>query len=228
MCGLGNAVSVAMLPMWAPIMKGMQEQADAQIEEQARAEMDALEAQEAAAETEEQKAEIRRQRETKKVIVPMQMDMGKMFEMYEDPMLIGYGMTDGIIGALLNLFLLISGIGLLNYRDWARKMALWVAGLKIVKLLVLQGFAIAVVVPNFAKNMGAFVDDMIAKVPGGGGANAPPPGTIATIYGVTGTAGMVVFILVALIYPIVTLWLLNKPAAKAACQAPATDLAEAR
>lgn len=142
-----------------------------------------------------------------------------------------YLWADVITGPMLNLLMLASGIGLIQLRGWARKLALWVAGLKIVRLVALAGMLMIVVIPHlsdaFAILMNTEVGDEILRTieekqgQPGMPVGAPPidlrnlgpalrgGGSVVTVF----TLGL------ALIYPILTLVVLTRPAVRAACVA---------
>src|SRR5262249_60773405 len=61
-----------------------------------------------------------------------------------------YFCADFVTGPVLNLLMLAAGIGLTQLRVWARTLALWVAVLKLVRLVVLTASFVVVVVPLVA------------------------------------------------------------------------------
>ena len=90
-----------------------------------------------------------------------------------DPRILGYGLVDVATGLVLNFVMLIAGIGLLRSRSWARKTGIWVAALKLLRLVVVYGYAIAVVGPVYSEKMSAMMEQMAAQMPQKGG--GPPP-----------------------------------------------------
>src|SRR5262249_47445633 len=56
------------------------------------------------------------------------------------PWLARYLWADVVTGPVLNLLLLVSGVGLILLKGWGRTLALWTAGLKILRLLLLNLF----------------------------------------------------------------------------------------
>ncbi|MBL9121991.1 MAG: hypothetical protein JNG90_00030, partial [Planctomycetaceae bacterium] len=98
-----------------------------------------------------------------------------------------------------------------------------VAGLKIARLVLVYGFAIAVVVPLFAAMMGEMMEKTMSSMPQRAG--GPPPAAqfgqgIAMFYGFALSAGAVLMVLVGMIYPLIMLWVLTRPKVKAACGDP--------
>ena len=225
LCGACSGVSalmqVAMAPMTEGYQKTMQETINAQAQKEQDKKIDALKEQEAAATTDEEKAELAAKRQALEDRPPPEIPMADMMAAYRDPRLIGYVIGDIASGLLLNIFLFISGIGLLAARAWARKMGLWVAALKIVRLVVVYGFAIAVVVPVFSEKMGEMMEKMTTQMQQQQPAGAPPMPqigqTLAAVYGIAMSAGAVLMILFGTVYPIIMLWVLTRPKVKAAC-----------
>ena len=57
-----------------------------------------------------------------------------------DRSFIRYTWVDVVTELALNALLLASGVGLLHWRPWARRLGLWTAGLKVVHLVLLYGY----------------------------------------------------------------------------------------
>ena len=192
-----------------PMVSGGIEQADKQAE-QAQAELLAdLEQQEADAVTEEEKEQIRAMRQQATTTSPA--PPLEMFRAMSDPKLIAYGIADGSTGLILNVMMFISGIGLLSRKEWARRLALWTAGLKIAQVIVMQIVNIMLIVPIQAKAMQAMFDEMNAN-----GAGAPPI-NMGEVQGMMYTALAIFTVVVCSIYPALTLWFLSRPGAKVVC-----------
>lgn len=58
-----------------------------------------------------------------------------------------YFWTEVSVGIFLNILMIVSGAGLLRLRNRARKIALWVAGLKILRLAVMTTVTLFVSIP---------------------------------------------------------------------------------
>lgn len=172
-------------------------------------ELAALDEQIENAETEEEKELLRSQRE--QVATVQEVQIPNMFSAMSNPKLLAYFIVDGTTGLLLNTLMLISGIGLLYRKEWARKLALWVAGLKIVRQIILQLVNIAVIVPiqmDAAKQM---FEQMNQNGP------PAPPVDMAGIQGIMYTAMAVFTLVIGCMYPALTLWFLSRPGAKVVC-----------
>lgn len=232
LCGVCSGASVLMQVAMAPVSESYQKQMfegmEAKMQQDREQRIAELKQQEEEAADDEQKAVYAAEREALEQQPPANMPMADIMAAYRDPRLIGYMIADFSSGILFNLLMLASGIGLIASRSWARIMGLWVAWLKIARLVLVYGFAIAVVVPVFSKAMGEMMDKMqIPQQPG-----APPMPdmgqTVATVYGIALSAGAVMMILFGAVYPIIMLWVLTRPAVKAACgEVPVQTSAEA-
>ena len=169
LCGACGSVSMLMQVAMAPLSEGYQRTMIEALKAQRQQEHDKsiaeLKEQEEATENEEEKAQLAAQRKTLEAQPPADVPIADMMAAYRDPKLIGYLVADSITGLVLNALLLASGIGLLAARAWARKLAIWVAGLKIARLVLVYGFAIAFVIPTFSKQMGEVAEQMVGQLP---------------------------------------------------------------
>lgn len=223
LCGACGSVSMLMQVAMAPLSEGYQRTMVEALKAQRQQERDKsiaeLKVQEEAAVTEEEKAQLAAQRQTLEAQPIVDLPVADMMGMYREPTFIGYLVADTITGLVLNALLLTSGIGLLAAKSWARKLAIWVAALKIARLVFVYGFAIAFVVPTFSKQMGKVAEQMVGQLPSRPGAPPMPPAgqTIATAYGIALTSSAVLMILFGAIYPVIMLWVLTRPKVKAAC-----------
>ena len=207
----------------APMFTAMQQQVKTAQEAERAEQLRQLEEQEQAAQTEEEKQSIQNQRQATQssptIVMPIMPDMSKMYGMNQ-PRVMAYFMTDILSSIVLNVLLLVSGIGLVGMKEWGRKQALWVAAIKIGLLFVLQFYNIVMVAPVMAKQMTEVMEQMMSQVaPGSRG--GPPPGfgsELATVYGISLTVTAVGTLLVGSIYPGILLWFLTRPEAKAACR----------
>src|SRR6202040_3864502 len=75
-----------------------------------------------------------------------------------------YLWADLATGPVLNLLMLASGVGLTQLRVWARKMALWVAVLKIVRILALTLIFTLVIVPQASRAIDSIAHTELGKV----------------------------------------------------------------
>jgi hypothetical protein len=178
---------------------------------------------EQAATTEAGKAQIRSERQAllARPAPPATPKMDFMTGGLKDPRVVGHYAVDLGSGMILNILMLATGIGLVRLREWGRRMGIWVAGLKVARLLALTASAILVVIPVTTRTMQRDIAAEFQRQAAQGGA-APVPagagaadfvramGTMSTIYAV----GLLVL---GSIYPAITLAVLTRPGSRAAC-----------
>ncbi|AGA26153.1 hypothetical protein [Singulisphaera acidiphila] len=140
-----------------------------------------------------------------------------------------YFWADFATAPVLNLLMLASGIGLTQLRIWARKMAIWVALLKIVRILALTFFFTIVVVPQARRAIDGVAHTELGKViimkanAAQIKASTGPPAVIYTaedfaLWMATMAYFCAVFgMILCLIYPAISLVILTRPSVKAAC-----------
>lgn len=217
--GASAILQIAMAPMSAGYQKAMQEAMHAQVLQEHQQKIDSLQKLEDAETDPLIKAQFTVQRQTLEQTPPPVVDFPDMTKLYQDAYLVAFMAADFSTGLVLNGMLLASGIGLLAAKRWGRRLGLWVASLKIARLVALYGFAIAVVIPGIAKAMGEMVEAMMKQTPRPPGQPPLPPmgQTFAMVYGVGLSAGAILMILCGAIYPAVMLWVLTRPGVKTAC-----------
>lgn len=216
-CGLSLLSQLAL----SPAMEAMQQQVQQELnqsEAKRKKEIATLDEQEKAATTEQEKATIKSAREAlesqTRPVVP-QFDYSATMR---DPRILGFGIGDVVTGLLLNLLMLASGVGLLRSRSWARKTGVWIAALKLARLVLLYGYAIAVVGPLYSQKMSEMMEQMAAQMPQKGG--GPPPQvaqSVAVGYTIMMTACFALMMVFGSIYPAISLWVLTRLKVKRAC-----------
>lgn len=140
-----------------------------------------------------------------------------------------YFWADFATGPVLNLLMLASGVGLTQLRVWARRMAIWVALLKIVRILALTLFFTIAIVPQARRTMDAVAhtelgEVIIAKANSAltQASHGPPPVHYTAENFAVNMAAMAYILAVfgmilCLIYPAISLVILTRPSVKAAC-----------
>jgi hypothetical protein len=219
-CGLFSVASIAFMPAFQKAMQSQVKQVEVKVGQRRQAALDALQDEEKSAKTEAERTAIAVRRASvmsspKQTLVGSTMDMEAMG--LTDPKLLGYWYADIFSGIVLNLVMLISGIGLIRLRPWGRSIWLWTAGVKIVRLLLLYGYFALAVVPIMSEKLGRAIGTMMAQQQqafGRGG--GPSVDMLVRIYAITYTIYAVGIIVVGSIYPAISLWLLNKTNVKAA------------
>jgi hypothetical protein len=200
-------------PLFAPMMDAQREQMQAAIEAERKAELQKLKDEEELAKTAEEKAAIQAREKTLAAKpVPKMPDMSRMWGM-TDPRLQGFFWIDFLTMIPLNLAMLISGVGLVTLKEWGRVIGVYVAGLKIARLIALYSVFIVAVAPVWTQQLTKTLEEMMPP----GGPNAQQMNTLATVYGVMITVYAVSMIILGAIYPAIAFWVLTRPSAKAAC-----------
>jgi hypothetical protein len=205
------------------VFEGVQKQLEKQTESARKAEMAALDEEEKAAKTEEEKVQAaahRREIEHRpKAPLAGMMDFNKTT--MTDPTFLAYSWTDVLSGLVLNVMLLVSGVGLLHWRPWARRLAVWTAALKLVRLVLVYSFFIIAIVPPYAQKLGKVAIEMLQLTTQQTGGRAAPAFINADFYVRLYTvmySGLALGIMVfGAIYPALLLWHMTRPRVIAAC-----------
>ncbi len=125
---------------------------------------------------------------------------------------------DNIAGLFLNGLMIAAGMGLVALRTWGRRLALQVAALKLLKVIVMTVLTVGFLVPLNVVRTREFYERIEARARAQGmGANAGMGTQVAEMTAITSTITSVGFGIIAMIYPALSLWLLNKPSVRAAC-----------
>ncbi len=213
MCGLCSGVSqFASSAFLGPLMQAQQQQLQAQLQAQQDRMIQQLKDQEANAPDEATRQQIAQERQ--------RLEQQPLQQAPDFTALMGIGQSMAWYTWLslgtsvpLNILLIIAGAGLLRRQEWGRKLCLWTAGSKVVRLLIDQGLWIFVVVPDLAQTIG---DAMTKMMPPN--AQGPPPGAMTGVYLVVYSVQGVLTILFGSIYPLISLYLLSRPRVREACQ----------
>lgn len=126
------------------------------------------------------------------------------------------------IGALLNVVMIVSGIGLRNLKESSRKVTLWMSGGKVLRILLVLVVDLAFVLPvqmEMQKDIQKSMREQMAQS-SRGGPNAQQQKTImetmAVAQTVAGFAAIVVIALGSTVYPLLLCWFLTRPRVKLA------------
>jgi hypothetical protein len=226
LAGLGKVVSTLYMPAVSAMMRAQQAkmEADALAKEQEDVAdlLAGLAEREKAATTPAQKEEIEAERAAirsrPKPFVP---NMTAGTEVAQDPAFVRFNWGEILTGLALNAPMLASGIALLRLREWGRRLALWVAGLKLVRLLVLTIASLIVVAPLMTRMMGQEFEKVGTQMQqagrGAGPVQAQQLKQMRFFTGIAMTASYVGFYALGAIYPAVVLRVLTRPGVRAAC-----------
>jgi hypothetical protein len=220
-----TAIGYGAFYLYAPAIQSYFSLPMKQIQEKQKADRAAkiaeLKAAEAAAKTEAEKQTLADERAAAEAKVDLDMsafdDLQKT-NAYNEPRLAIYEIFDISTAVVLNVLMIVSGGGLMALAGWARRLAIWVARLKILRwVLLIAGnmiFIIPLMLERTEKAMAAF--ELQIKTSGAG---APPFSlTALTRWSVIfGSLVLVFTAIVSSVYPAMLLWYLSRPAARAAC-----------
>jgi hypothetical protein len=139
--------------------------------------------------------------------------MSMSFAATEPPVVWVYGVLDGVAGLVLNVALLIAAIKLVNLRASGLRAILWVAAIKLARIAVFGVVMMGWVMPLQIRLMRERMAEAFAPGQGGGGVPTMTPEIFAAMV----SSSVVVYGLLATIFPILLLVQLRKPRVKAAC-----------
>jgi hypothetical protein len=216
------AVVAAFMPLTGRAVTEIQKKIEAQGKRSRKAEMDVALQKLKAAKTEQEKiqAEARRlEIESRpKAIMPGMVDFNKF--VYSDPIVISWFWTELVSSLILNVVMLVAGVGLFYYRSWGRTAGIWNAALKIVRLVLIYGIAVIAIVPLLSRNLATMAAEMIVaqqQALGKAGGPAQPAEFLAKVYMVMYSIMAVGMMVAGSIYPAVSIWFLTRPSTRAAC-----------
>jgi hypothetical protein len=211
---------IAMLfatPMIMEMSMGVVKQAQTKVDQQRKDELAELKKEATEAKTDEEKKQAEERLSTLEKTPQVKMpDMSKVTDMMKNPVIRANQWCDFISGLVLNVAMLVSGIGLLQLREGGRRLALWTFGLKIVRLGVLASVMITLILPITAKVSSDMMAGMVKS--GAGGPQAAMMGNMAKFQAAFGTAQAVLGVVFGSIWPVIGLILLSRPGTRVACQ----------
>jgi hypothetical protein len=192
--------------------------------------VDDLKTQEKAASNPEEKARLKKEREELEA-KPMRIDDKVDFKRLNRALasLRIYIGVEVVTGPILNVLMLISGIGLLQLKGWARTMGIWVALLKMLRLIGLTAFLCVAVIPTLSSAMGQALESpmgeaVMAKAmeqqkarPGGAAQPMPPLKDIVEMFKVMGYVYAIGYACLGVVYPLVAVLVLTRSGARDAC-----------
>ncbi len=226
--GAGYAAWFACAPMITQQMRaGIKKQQE--IDKAAReSKLAELKQQEDAAKTDEDKATIRDERKAlEKHVAPDLSGMDDIlgWNVFSDVRLAIFYISEVSTGMLLNLLMIISGAGLMALAEWARRLALGVAWLKILRWVAMIAVTMFLVLPITVERSQKLFQQIEAqaKVQSGGKAVVLPMSQMGRFTAISGAVVVVFSGVVASVYPALSLWFLTRPPSRAACLMEATS-----
>lgn len=219
-CGLCLIGSYALMPVFSKMLVKVQRDLQTKQDATRKAVLEGFEDEEKAATTDEAKAAVAEKRkrfesEPQPPKIP-RMDLGVIG--MQETVVRYYVWAEFVSGLVLNILLLTAGIGLVMRRPWGIKLGLSVALLKMIRLVLVYGYAALAIVPKVAVGMAKFqMQSMAQQLPPGQKLPAGFEETITKLLLIWYTSCAVMMIIVGSIYPMVSLWLLSRPSTRAAC-----------
>jgi hypothetical protein len=146
--------------------------------------------------------------------------------MTQRPVIRIYSAVEGGLGIVLNILMIVSGVGLLRVAEWGRRLALSVAWLKILRWIAIVAFTLIVIVPMTTEMTQKLLTQVEAQAKANSrGATPFPMATLSQFAAVAGAVSSVMTALFAVIYPILLLWFMTRPSTIAAVVAKARSSA---
>jgi hypothetical protein len=227
--GLCSGVSALLLPTMFSRMEVFKK-APADSKAKRASEIAELLEKEKAATTETEKAELK----NKRLDLEDQADTDEMTESIstnamggtKNPILMGVTLADVVSAMILNVLMIVAGVGLMKCQEWGRKLGIWVAGIKIVRLVAVAWVSFAVVMPISTTSMLDMSNKMEETQRRQAARRGRPPAQVlvrqpqndmAKMMTVAGTASAVGLVVIGSIYPAISIWLLSTDGARAAC-----------
>jgi hypothetical protein len=193
-----------------------------------------LKRQEAAAKTAEEKQTLTDERVAlENNVEPDLSEMGDLmgWNPFSDIRLAVYSFAEIGAAILLNVLMIISGVGLLALAEWARRMAIGVAWLKILRWAAMTVAAMVLILPiTLEKTQKVFRQiEVQAKVQSGGRATAVAMAQVGRMMAVASAVFAAFEAVVASVYPALSIWFLTRPPTRAACwkEKPSTEALQA-
>jgi hypothetical protein len=222
LCGLCSGLYLAMLPTFARAIDQVQQNVEVKAKERRSAELKDLEEQEKTAPTEQEKAEAAARRkavlESPQPAMPKAMNLKAMG--LADKKVVAYYAVDFASGIVVNLLMLVAGIGLVLRKSWGLSLGVGTAALKIVRLVAVYGYFALATAPALAQGMASAAAEIVTQQQQAMGRPFPggaPGAFLQRTYMIMHTLYAVGLIVFGSIYPAVSLWLLTRPGARAAC-----------
>lgn len=221
-------VGQAALTFYSPVVfKGFEDQARRQLEElkaKRQTKIAELKDKVKTAKTEEEKKDL--EMELQALQSNQGLDPAKFLDeiksLQTDPRIAIYTYTEMSTGILLNLLMIVSGVGLLALAEWARRLAIATAWLKIARWVAIVAATTFVIVPITTEKMQPTFRSIEKQTGRFGGRAAPfAASNLAELSAMANVVTAVGTALVAVVYPVFVIWFLTRPPARAACLAAA-------
>jgi hypothetical protein len=180
-----------------------------------------LKKQEAAAKTEAEKQEFADERmaiEAKPVLEMTAFEDLQNLNALKEPRLAIYYTFEILASVILNVLQIVAGGGLMALAEWARRLSIRVAQLKMLRWLAMVVTTLVMILPMGIEKMQKGMAALESQIQTSGG--AAPPFSLSTVMRWAMMFGAVMMIfgaIIACVYPALEWWYLSRPAARAAC-----------
>jgi hypothetical protein len=225
--GAGYAAMYALSPMLTRKLQAHMKNQQADHKAARESKLAKLKQQEEAAKTEEDKAAVRDER--KALEQQVEPDLSAMddvlgWNIFSDIRLAVYHISEVATGMLLNLLMIISGAGLIALAERARRLALGVAWLKILRWVAMIVVTLVLILPIAVEKTQKMLAQMEAqtKAQSGGKVMVFPLAQLGRSTAIFGAITTVFSAVLASVYPALSLWFLTRPPCRAACLKEAT------
>jgi hypothetical protein len=213
----------ATMPMTTRALTQMLKKAEADFEAKRQTDLKALEVAEKQARTDGEKQELEKQRKAlaarPKWELPAALDFEKL-GMNIKTMGV-FTAVDVTTAVVLDILLIVAGIGLVRRQMWGIRLGFAAAAAKIVRLVLLYGYTVVWIIPPLARATGRAAFEAMAQQFKATGQPVPPQingVVLTTMYSIAFTVMAVALIIFGAIYPALVLWYLSRPGARAACE----------
>ena len=201
----------------------IREKGEADLEAVRQVDLRALVEAETTATTEPQKQEFEARRKAlevrPKLSLPTEMDQERLgFGSLEYKL---YSWVDVASAMLLDILLLVAGIGLLGRRTWGIRLGIATAAAKIIRLILFYGYMALAIIPLVAQGQGRMMSEMLIEEQQAAGKTTPTSVNIyesVQMFSILFTVLTIVTMIFGSIYPAIVLWLLSRSEARAACE----------
>jgi len=181
-----------------------------------------LKTKEDAAKTKEEKAELQQERAA--VEAQVEPDLSALTDINEltglsDTRVFVYYVAELAAAIILNIVMIVAGVGLMGLAEWGRRLAIVVAQLKILRWVLMTVVSMVLILPISLERTQKMMTKLNVqmKVQGGG---RPAPivfSDLARIGAIAGAITTIFSAIIASIYPALSIWFLTRPQARAAC-----------
>jgi hypothetical protein len=211
------------MPVTTRAMTQMLKKGEADAEAKREAELKALEEAEKRAATEKEKQALETQRKALAARPKWELPIGMDFEKLglKGTRVAVFSWVDVSTAVLLDILMIAAGVGLLRREMWGLNLALATAAAKILRLVLLYGYATIAIIPAVAQGSGRVAFEAVTQQTRATGGSLPAwlNATFYTqMYSIMYTAMAVSVMIFGAIYPAIALWFLSRPGARAACE----------